>query len=279
MGMRARPASGRLGKADGFTLVEMLVYMVIAGIVMGSVYQLLLGQSRSYAKQREWMDVHSTLRSAASLLVWELRQASAARGDLYTIGANSIVLRSVQGAAIVCQRTNNQTRYGLGRTTGQITGTADDSALVHLGETQGWKVIEIGAIQTGTSQRPNCDWPGYGISDLRADLVVNKKNDTTGVWIGSPFRTFRRVEYGLYQEYGRYWLGRKVGAALSYEMMTGPLRATDGLVFVYRDAAGIVTADPTEVATIEMVLRAESYGELPTGFQQDSVAIKIALRG
>ena len=62
-------------------------------------------------------------------------------------------------------------------------------------------------------------------------------------------------------------------------MMTGPLKATDGLVFVYRDAAGVVTTQPNEVATIEVMLRAESYLELQTGGrQQDSVAIRIALR-
>lgn len=272
------PAFGRRRREYGFTLIEMLVYMVIAGIVMGSVYQLLIGQSRSYTKQREVMDVHGTLRAAASLLAWELRQVSAERGDLYTIGPNSIALRSIQGAGVVCQKTNNQARYGVGRATGKITATADDTVLVYLGATQGWKVIELGAILTGTG-RPDCVWPGYGIADLRADLVVNKKTDTTGVWVGSPFRTFRRVEYSLYQEYGRYWLGRKVGAAASYEMMTGPLKATDGLVFVYRDAAGVVTTQPNQVATIEVVLRAESYVELQTGGrQQDSVALRIALR-
>lgn len=272
-------AFGRRRQEYGFTIIEMLVYMVVAGIVMAAVYQLLIGQSRSYTKQREVMDVHGTLRAAASLLAWELRQASAARGDLYTIGANSIALRSIQGAAVVCQRTTNQARYGLARTTGEITATVDDTVLVYLGDTQGWNVIELGGIQTGAAQRPDCVWPGYGMADLRADLIVNKKNDTTGVWVGSPFLTFRRVEYALYQEYGRYWLGRKVGAAASYEMMTGPLKATDGLVFVYRDAAGVVTTQPNEVATIEVVLRAESYVELQTGGrQQDSVAIKIALR-
>ena len=276
---RPHPAPGRRRHEYGFTIIEMLVYMVVAGIVMGSVYQLLIGQSRSYTKQREVMDVHGTLRAAASLLVWELRQVSPERGDLYTIGANSITLRSFQGAAIVCQKTNNQPRYGLARATGEMTATADDTALVYLGDTQGWKVMEIGAIQTSTAQRPDCVWPGYGMADLRADLIVNRKNDTTGVRPGMPFRTFRRVEYALYQEYGRYWLGRKLGAAASYEMMTGPLKATGGLVFVYRDAAGVVTTQPNEVATIEVVLRAESYMELQTGGrQQDSVAIRIALR-
>ena len=67
---RPHPAPGRRRHEYGFTLVEMMIYMVVAGIVMAAVYQLLIGQSRSYTKQRELMDVHGTLRAAASLLAW-----------------------------------------------------------------------------------------------------------------------------------------------------------------------------------------------------------------
>ncbi len=33
-------------RTRGFTLVEMMVYILLSGIVMASVYQLLIGQSR-----------------------------------------------------------------------------------------------------------------------------------------------------------------------------------------------------------------------------------------
>lgn len=103
--------------------------------------------------------------------------------------------------------------------------------------------------------------------------------------VGAPFRAFRRVEYGLYQDAGdgRWWLGRKVGAAASYEKLTGPLLApaSGGLEFTYRDAAGNVTADPTQVAVIDFVLRAESYRVSGNArdFQQDTLATRVALRG
>ena len=82
---------------------------------------------------------------------------------------------------------------------------------------------------------------------------------------------------------GRWWLGRKVGAAASYEKLTGPLLppASGGLVLTYRDAAGNVTADPTQVAVIDFVLRAESYGVSSDALelQQDTLATRVALRG
>ena len=117
------------------------------------------------------------------------------------------------------------------------------------------------------------------------ELSVTVPSDTAGIQIGAPVRAFRRVEYGLYQDAGdgRWWLGRKVGAAASYEKLTGPLLApaSGGLVFTYRDAAGNVTANPTQVAVIDFVIRAESYRVWSNAqqFQQDTLATRVALRG
>lgn len=97
----------------GFTLAELLVYLTLSGLVMASVYQLLMGQSRAYGRQRELMDVHETLRTAAALLAWEIRQASATDGDLYSIGETSITLRSVQGSGFICVGHPTLPRFGL----------------------------------------------------------------------------------------------------------------------------------------------------------------------
>ena len=326
----------------GFTLVEMMIAMVLAGIVMAAVYQLLIGQSRSYGKQRELMDVHGTLRSAATLLAWEIRQSWAAGGDLYSINANSITLRSIQGGGVICGLHATLTaRAGLGTTSGDFDATADDSALVYVADTDAWVVGSIDQILTnpvpagvpwcdwaggasivpdvvlevtfpgGWTQQdfdaycntmsaqkiPNClaapDWPtfcptlGWQDEDIcKPALAASEASGGTGgtYEVGAPFRAFRRVEYGLYQDAGdgRWWLGRKIGAVASYEKLTGPLLApaSGGLVLTYRDAAGNITADPTQVAVIDFVLRAESY-RVSSGaqFQQDTLATRVALRG
>ncbi len=42
-----------------------------------------------------------------------------------------------------------------------------------------------------------------------------------------------------------------------------------------------VTADPTQVAAVEFVIRAESYGvpDSKSGYQTDTLAIRVAVRG
>lgn len=262
----------------GFTLIEMVVYIVLSGAVIGSIYQLLIAQGRSYGKQRELMDVHTSIRATAALLAWEIRQLSAADSDIYAIGANSITLRSVQGSGVVCTRNPILSRIGIYGWPGDMTAT--DSALFYYPSLGTWRVVEITGLAPASATV--CDWGGTPplLPDTVIIVAVSAPADTAGLTVGGPFRAFRRVEYGIYEDAGRWWLGRKVGGAASYEKLTGPLVA-GGLEFVYADANGVVTADRTQVATVEITIRAESF-KLPPGrsnYQIDTLSTIVALRG
>ena len=174
-------------RTRGFTLVEMMVYILLSGIVMTSVYQLLIGQSRSYGKQREMMDVQGSLRAASALLAWEIRQASAADGDIYAIGANSITLRSDQGSWIVCVRHATLPRFGLLGQPAEMAATADDSALVLAVNGAGisddaWNVLRITTVDTPAALGVGtCSYPGGGTPDIGVQIAVSAPSDTAGV--------------------------------------------------------------------------------------------------
>ncbi len=70
----------RAANEAGFTIAELLVYIVISVVIISSIYQLLIGQNRLYLKQRELTDVRGTLRAGAALLAWELRGVAASEG-------------------------------------------------------------------------------------------------------------------------------------------------------------------------------------------------------
>lgn len=285
-----KPPSARQppGQA-GFTLAELLVYLLLSGLVMASVYQLLMGQSRAYGRQREQMDVHETLRTAAALLAWEIRQASATGGDLYSIDENSITLRSIQGSGFVCVGHPTLPRFGLWLTDGDFQATVDDSVLVFAAGGGGraddvWKVLKVSSAGPAAAMGLDaCDWIGAGAPDVAVQITVTTPSDTADIALGAPLRTFRRIEYGLFAADGRWWLGRRVGAG-SWEKLTGPLLPVwlDGLVFTYRDATGNPTADLTQVAVVDFVIRAQSY-RAPGGggsqFFTDTLATRVALRG
>jgi type II secretory pathway pseudopilin PulG len=107
------------------------------------------------------------------------------------------------------------------------------------------------------------------------------------VRVGAPFRAFRRVQYGIYEQDGRWWLGQKVSSAELYDRLIGPLLAPEdsGLVFTYYDVEGDTTNDPLQVHYVDIIIRGESLGRVRRGDgqtarpQEDEVTIRVSLRG
>jgi type II secretory pathway pseudopilin PulG len=167
----------RLGES-GFTIVELLIYLIISIIVAAGVYNLLIGQHRLYMKQRELQDVRGSLRSAANLLAYELRQVSVAGGDLSVIGTYEVKLRSIQGAGIVCAVHETQPRVALYRTWGAIESTIADSALIFAvaGDglrDDGWIQGRINRVWDNPASGgvPDCEWGSSFSPDWAAEIV------------------------------------------------------------------------------------------------------------
>ena len=59
----------------GFTLIELLVAMVIAAIVMTSVYSVYYSQQKSYIVQEQVAAMHQNLRAAMTIMEREIRMA------------------------------------------------------------------------------------------------------------------------------------------------------------------------------------------------------------
>ena len=116
------------------------------------------------------------------------------------------------------------------------------------------------------------------------EFAVTAPSDTSTIKIGAPFRNFRRVEYAEYQVNGRWWLGRKVGAAASYDQLTGPLLApaSNGLAFTYYDTLGAVSANANAIGSVAVTIRTESFRNATTGsnfvYQRDSLMTTAAVR-
>lgn len=268
----------------GFTMIEVLVALVVGMIVLSSVVQLLIVQGRGYRKQREQVDVRETAREASDLLSWDLRQAAVAGSSFAAMGANAVTIRSFRGLGTICGKHPTLARYGLWRTGGNIQASVDDTALVYqIGRGQ-WNKLSITAVGTPAAMGvAACAWPGARPPDVVVEFAVGPSTDTSYIKVGAPLRTFRRVQYAEYQLNNRWWLGRKVGAAPAYELLTGPLLApaSSGLVFTYYDTLGAVTANPAAVGSVAFTLRTESFKNT-TGssspYQHDSVTTKVALR-
>jgi prepilin-type N-terminal cleavage/methylation domain-containing protein len=279
---RGNPADNR---RHGFSLIELIVALVIGMIVLTGVVQMLIVQGRGYRKQREMIDVRETARDASTLISWDLRQSAPGNSALAAIASNSITMRSPRGIGTVCAKHPTLARYALWKTGGKIAATADDSALVYQLGRGTWNAVKISAVGTPAAMGITaCAWPGARAPDVVIEIAVSSRADTAYIKVGAPFRSFRKVQYAEFQLNNRWWLGRKVGAAPSYEQLTGPLLppAANGLQFAYFDTLGAATTNPSAVGTISFTLRTESYKTAPvgqtTGYQHDSVTTKVALR-
>lgn len=268
----------------GFTIIELLVGLVVGLIVLSSVVQMLIVQGRGYRKQREVIDIGETVREATALLAGDLRQSAVGGSPLAVIGANTIALRSLRGIGTICAKHPLQARYGLWKSGGNIFAGIDDSALVYQLGRDKWTPLKISAVGTPTAMGVTaCAWPGSRPPDVVVEFAVNSKTDTSYIKVGATFRNFRHVEYTEYQLNNRWWLGRKVGAATSYEQLTGPLMGPAlGLGFAYYDTLGAVTTNPSAVGSVAFTLRTESFKNTYVGnsyvYQRDSLTTKVVLR-
>ena len=278
--------SGRLaGARRGFSIIEVIVALVIGLVVLASVVQVMVVQGRAYGKQREIVDIRQTTRDAASLLTWDLRQPVIGGSPFAALGANAVTIRSPRGLGTICGKHPLLARYGLWKSGGNILATSDDSAAVYAVGRDKWKTLKIIAVGTPAAMGvTSCAWPGARAPDVVVEFAVTTKTDTSWIKVGAPFRNFRRVQYGEYQVNNRWWLGRKVGAAASYEQLTGPLLApaSNGLTFTYYDTLGAVTANPAAVGSVAFTIRTESYKNTWVGqnyvYQRDSLTTKVAVR-
>jgi prepilin-type N-terminal cleavage/methylation domain-containing protein len=268
----------------GFTLIELLIGMVLGLIVLTGVVQMMVVQGKGYRKQRELIDVRETAREAVALLSWDLRQSVIGGSPLAAMTPGMVALRSPRGLGTICAKHASLPRYGLWKTGGNIVAGVDDSALVYQLGRDKWTVLKITAVGTPAAMGVTaCAWPGGRPPDVVVEFGVGTKTDTSYIKIGAPFRSFRRVEYAQYQLNNRWWLGRKVGAATSYDQLTGPLVApANGLNFAYYDTLGVVTTNPSAVGSIAFTLRTESFKNTYVGttyvYQRDSLTTKVALR-
>jgi len=64
-----------ISKEDGFTLVELFIYMAMFIIVMGALYSVFIGNTKSYSSQENKVEMVQDLRAAMHLVVSDTRMA------------------------------------------------------------------------------------------------------------------------------------------------------------------------------------------------------------
>jgi prepilin-type N-terminal cleavage/methylation domain-containing protein len=286
--MRAFRLSPRAPRA-GFTLIELMISLVIAGAILTAAYRILAGNQRFYRAQTQITEVQQNIRAVIQLLPGDLRELSSAEGDIYAMASDSIALRSMRGFGIICDTPS----VALGRFTlrnsqlfAPITPSATRTRVIvfrdndtEIAADDSWIRGPVVTVASGTCTD--------GSAGTQFTVLMNGGNGLlAGVTIGSPVRLYERAIYKFYDTGSGWFLGIRNYVGGVYQTISpvaGPLRSNDGLAFVYYDSTGAVTNDVDEVASIELKVRGVSSQPImvqgrATGYYSDSLSVRVALR-
>lgn len=227
-------SSSRRAGPLGFTLVELMITIVLLGLVMGTLFQVILRQQRFYRGASEIIDTRSQVRQATDLLPSDLRGISTAGGavagvsvtDLYPGGMEpqAISFRSTFGSSIACVVDAGRiqlTLPPLDLASGTVLTTwlrepvAGDSIFVFddmgvLGGQGQWVPRQIASIVpvadacptstgfTGAGDAGKSSWVVTLTDALPATVPI-------GTGVGTPMRFFQPVTYELFQAADEKW--------------------------------------------------------------------------
>ena len=272
-------------RRSGFTLIELMIAIVLTGIVLGAMYRVLNGNQRFYRAQGEVTELQQNLRAVGLILPAEFRELAASEGDIISMSETEIVIRAMRSFSALCAPpgastviVRNSLTYGY-----RSVDNSRDSLILFadndpdITSDDAWYIF-FPLVSTSASCTDGTAGTQYALTGPTAQLPT--------VLTGAPVRSFERVRYRVYEDDGQYWLGVETlvnGAYSDISPVAGPLIGENGISFAYYDAAGVVTATTTSVASIQITARGKTGNQIntpgrPTGYYYDSLVVRTALR-
>lgn len=270
----------------GFTLVEIIVVSLVGLVLMGAAYQVLITNQRTYTVQNEETRARQIIRAGSDVLFNELREVSAAGGDILEIDDTRIRIKVMRSFGVACDVSDitsiPPSAVVLNR--GQRF-TAGDSVVVFADNdpTSAADDVWLRARVTGTIGGLDCD--GDPALDAQRLVFVGQRPlfVADAVGSGAPVRSFTEVAYGLVEYDDQWFIGRREAGATDPVPLVGPLNGPEatkpGLTLRYLDDAGTATTILADIRQIEVTLRAVSEASYADGSAvNDSIVTRVFLR-
>lgn len=283
-------------RAQGFTMIELLIVTLLSAVVMGAVYQTLTVQLRSNRQVNAVVNTQQTIRTAVQILQAELREVGGRAGDVLAAGPDTLTVRSLRKVGFACDSASGST---IGTWTIGDAFANKDSLLVYTTRNPGMAddTLRIAYVNsdpsasacTGNPVPAGMPWDSLKVS--RQTLSLNMGSGAiTDISRGDPIRSFRHVTYGIFYRGDRYVLGRRVGSD-SVVTLIGPLAPPDsgGMVMTYYDTRNqplssaqlAAQASRDSIARINIRVKGSTRGApgSPGGVYRDSLVADLFLRG
>jgi prepilin-type N-terminal cleavage/methylation domain-containing protein len=211
---------------QGFSLAELLVGMVVAGIIAASVVQLMAVQSQFFNRQEGRSSARAVARSATNIMMADLRMLETSSG-VVAAAANDITLRVPYAFGIVCGSSGTATTVVLQPIDSVVAAEAGFSGYAALDVNGNYNYAETGTSVTYVASPPAlCTTNGITSPGGRA---VTVSPPAPGAVVGSPFFLFQRVTYTFGNSVsmpGRIGLFRTIVGRNLTEELVAPFDAT-----------------------------------------------------
>jgi prepilin-type N-terminal cleavage/methylation domain-containing protein len=284
-------------RAQGFTLVEILVVTLLSALIMGSIYQMVVMQDKTTRNQYAIVETNQNARTAIAILSADLKEISAVAGDVIAADSVSITFRALRKAGIACAAPGG-------------AGTTLDVHELGAAFIAGDSVL-VFAEGANASSALDDTWVISRLSNVAALTVVNcgglNPFQATGwrrltmngavlgtVTTGALVRSFNSTRYRLTNngEWGQLlrqeatapnWIATETAVLDRLATIEG-----GGLRFRYFNAAGNQIAYNTLNANLNNIMRvqvkvtgksASSVGKTGSNRYTDSLVTTVYLRG
>jgi hypothetical protein len=256
---------------------------------------------RVYQQQTQVIGLQQNMRAAAAILPQELRELDATGGDVYAMTATSLTMRAQRWTAVMCtppitgaggligaQQVNGATMIIRDAPFfGRAINLTSDSMFIRYEGDDGTRKDD-GYVIAKPTRIDAAVCPGLPVRtgklvQMNLDFRGNI-NFPTSIVNGDPVHGFEPVTYSLYQPVagGDWYVG--LTTSNGQQPLIGPVLA-NGLSLAYYDSTGVVTAVPTRVARVDIILRAQTAQQIRarSGSNSlvrmvDSVLTSVAMR-
>lgn len=280
---------------SGFTLVELLMVVLLSAIVMGSIYQMIIVQQRSDMNQRAVIETQQNERAALAVITGDLKEISAADGDITAADSLSLTFRALTKAGFSCAKSGSDDWLDVA-VMGQPF-VAGDTVYVFeendpaTGNDDSWLRLDVSSVAASTIAACGNVNPLGATSWQRLTFsgsVLANVDAGTLVRGYTPMR-HRIADSG---EFGQ--LLRRSATAPSWTAVETPIIeklatiAEGGLRFRYFDAAGsamdygTLSSNLNRIMRVQVKIAAKSEREVSRDGSnrfQDSLVANVYLRG
>jgi prepilin-type N-terminal cleavage/methylation domain-containing protein len=241
-----------MSRRRGFSLAELMVALVIAGVIGVALTRLVINQARFTASQDGAMRARSGARSALNALMYDLRQVSG--GSVVAATPDSVTLRVPYAFGVACTQASGTTIVALLPPDSALYADARASGYVWRDSTGAWRRVEP-ATEATTSTAP-CTGATPSIAVLsgptRSYASALTPNDPA-TFPGALVRVYQNVRFAFApsgQLSGRRALWRRVLSSGTSDELVVPFDSTAHFEFLVGPMLAPRTTAPSSLDSI-----------------------------